>query len=135
MHIYILSKNPPKKVTIVEKSGWHYLMVSALFNISNYVINGCHVPPDVMHWGHNITYIAFLPNMKEKQIVGKSTQYMAHALKTCPCHEKQKLRSRFRSKETNSLVQTSECSEWSWIGSWIWKKKVLCRTLWGQYSV
>ena len=49
--------------------------------------------------------------MKEKQIVGKSTKYMAHALKTCPCHEKQKLRSRFRLKETNSLVQTSECSE------------------------
>ena len=40
-----------------------------------------------------------MANIKAKQIVGKSTKYMAHALKTGQCYKKQKQRNCFRLKD------------------------------------
>lgn len=50
----------------VEKSGGHQVIK---VNITNNGINWHHVPPDVMHWGHNITYVLFLPKMHNLKLV------------------------------------------------------------------
>ena len=50
----------------VEKSGGHQVIK---VNITNNGINWHHVPPDVMHWGHNITYVYFLPKMHNLKLV------------------------------------------------------------------
>lgn len=50
----------------MKKSGGHQVIK---VNITNNGINWQHVPPDVMHWGHNITYVLFLPKMHNLKLV------------------------------------------------------------------
>lgn len=80
----------------VEKSGGHQVIK---VNITNNGINWHHVPPDVMHWGHNITYVLFLPKMHNLKLVirkqsdkpkteGQSTKQLTYTLEKCQCAEK-----------------------------------------------
>lgn len=102
----------------VEKSGGHQVIK---VNITNNGINWHHVPPDVMHWGHNITYVLFLPKMHNLKLVirkqsdkpkteGQSTKQLTYTLEKCQCAERQ---------------EALELSVWSWIGSWIRKQTVI----------
>lgn len=101
----------------VEKSGGHQVIK---VNITNNGINWHHVPPDVMHWGHNITYVLFLPKMHNLKLVirkqsdkpkteGQSTK-LTYTLEKCQCAERQ---------------EALELSVWSWIGSWIRKQTAI----------
>lgn len=82
----------------VEKSGGHQVIK---VNITNNGINWHHVPPDVMHWGHNITYVLFLPKMHNLKLVmrkqsdkpkteGQSTKQLTYTLQKCQCAERQR---------------------------------------------
>lgn len=51
---------------------------------------------------------------------------MAHALKTCPCLEKQKLRKCFR------LEMTDETQHLKAVSDPGFEKKLIHRTLWGE---
>lgn len=99
----------------VEKSGGHQVIK---VNITNNGINWHHVPPDVMHWGHNITYVLFLPKMHNLKLVmrkqsdkpkteGQTTKQLTYTLQKRQCVERQR--------------KAEELSVWSWIGSWIRK--------------
>lgn len=58
-------------------------MSSAMFSITNNVINQHHVPLDAIHWGHNISNIVFCQKGRETQAEGESTRYMTHIPKRC----------------------------------------------------
>lgn len=99
----------------VKKSGGHQVIK---VNITNNGINWQHVPPDVMHWGHNITYVLFLPKMHNLKLVmrkqsdkpkteGQSINHWPTTFKIANVQADESLR--------NSNV-------WSWIGSWIRKR-------------
>lgn len=86
----------------VEKSGGHQVIK---VNITNNGINWHHVPPDVMHWGHNVTYVLFLPKMHNLKLVmrkqsdkpkteGQSTKHLTYTLQKCQCaRDKERLRN------------------------------------------
>lgn len=79
----------------VKKSGGHQVIK---VNITNNGINWQHVPPDVMHWGHNITYILFLPKMHLKLVMrkqsdkpkseGQSINQPTYNLQKCQCADR-----------------------------------------------
>lgn len=82
----------------VEKSGGHQVIK---VNITNNGINWHHVPPDVMHWGHNITYVLFLPKMHNLKLVmrkqsdkpkteGQSTKNLTYTVQKCQCWKTKK---------------------------------------------
>lgn len=106
----------------VKKSGGHQVIK---VNITNNGINWHHVPPDVMHWGHNITYVLFLPKMHNLKLVmrkqsdkpkteGKSTKQLTYTLQKCQCAERQR--------------QAEGLSMWSWIRSWT-KKQIAIKNI------
>ena len=103
----------------VEKSGEHQVIK---VNITNNGINWHHVPPDVMHWGHNITYVLFLPKMHNLKLVmrkqsdkpkteGQSAKQLTYTLQKCQRVERQR--------------KAEELCVWPWIGSWIRKQTAL----------
>lgn len=85
----------------VKKSGGHQVIK---VNITNNGINWQHVPPDVMHWGHNITYVLFLPKMHNLKLVmrkqsdkpkseGQSINQLTYNLQKCQCAGRPSLRN------------------------------------------
>lgn len=99
----------------MKKSGGHQVIK---VNITNNGINWQHVPPDVMHWGHNITYVLFLPKMHNLKLVmrkqsdkpkteGQSINQLTYNLQNCQRAGRRK---------------SEELSKWSWIRSWIRKR-------------
>lgn len=93
---YLWITKGKKGTFTVEKSGGHQVIK---VNITNNGINWHHVPPDVMHWGHNITYVIFLPKMHNLKLVmrkqsdkpkteGQSTKNLTYTVQKCQCVER-----------------------------------------------
>lgn len=90
---YLRITKGKKGTFTVEISGGHQVIK---VNITNNGINWHHVPPDVMHWGHNITYVLFLPKMHNLKLVmrkqsdkpkteGQSTKTNLYSSKMSTC--------------------------------------------------
>lgn len=89
----------------VKKSGGHQVIK---VNITNNGINWHHMPPEVMHWGHNITYVLFLPKMHNLKLVMRKQS------------EKSKTVGQSKKQLTYNLQKPSICQKINtrW-GTWI----------------